>query len=132
VTDDITSDASAAALDLVGRTGAKTLEIGYLHDDVPVEDAGWYAHAQYRGARIIVEHQPGPARCLEALAERLLTGAKCTGCGRLIALPRDGAAFYRHGTLIDGTPWSEADVRKAGQCLWRREGRRWEMGCKPR
>jgi len=39
-------DALIAAADLVGRTGATGFEIGYLHDDVPAEKAGWYAHAQ--------------------------------------------------------------------------------------
>lgn len=64
-----------ATLDLVGRCGAAAFEIGYLHDDVPVEEAGWYAHVQYQGARIIVEDQPSPEAAADALAARLLRGA---------------------------------------------------------
>lgn len=125
------TDAAMAAIELIGRTGAHNLEIGYLHDDVPVHLAGWYAHAQYRGARITIEDQPSPDQALEALAIRLLTGAKCNGCGKLVALSRQGAAFYRQANLVDGTPWNETDARAAGQCLWRRVGQRWEMGCRP-
>jgi hypothetical protein len=124
------TDETAAAIDLVGRTGARELQVGYLHDGVPVEQADWYAHAQYRGARITAEHHTGPAQALVALARRLLEGAKCTHCGGLIALSDAGAAF-RPGHLIDGSPWDEATVRKAGLCRWRRVGDRWEMGCQP-
>ena len=49
----IESDAVIACADLVGRTGAKEFQVGYLHDDVPVEQAGWYAHAQYQGCLFI-------------------------------------------------------------------------------
>lgn len=122
--------AAEACLELVGRTGARNLEIGYLHDDVPVEQAGWYAHAQYRGARITIENRHGPSQALEALARRLLTGAKCNGCGKLVALSSDGAAFYPDGHLIDGTPWDEGQIRAAGQCRWVLAGTRWEMGCR--
>ncbi|RCG17276.1 hypothetical protein DQ384_39815 [Sphaerisporangium album] len=39
-------DAVMAALDLVGRAGAKSLQVGYLHENVPAEQAAWWAHAQ--------------------------------------------------------------------------------------
>lgn len=48
-------DALAACAELVGRTGAKDFQIGYLHDNVPLRLAGWYAYAQYPGNRIGVE-----------------------------------------------------------------------------
>ena len=124
------TEATKAALELVGRTGAKSLEVGYLYDTPLAEDADWYAHAQYRGARITVEHHRGPAQALEALAGRLLTGAKCAHCGSLVALSEKGAAFYPSSTLIDGTRWDEQDVRNVGQCRWRRVGTRWTEGCK--
>ncbi|HEV7982231.1 MAG TPA: hypothetical protein VGP86_04995, partial [Xanthobacteraceae bacterium] len=53
-------DRLIAAAELVGRTGARGLEIGYLHDDVPAEDAAWYAQAQYQGSRIIAENYTNP------------------------------------------------------------------------
>ncbi|MGW5259652.1 hypothetical protein ACWEQG_01675 [Microbispora sp. NPDC004025] len=127
--DDILGDAGYAAIELVGRTGASNLEIGYLHDGVPLEEAGWYAHAQYRGARITAEDHTSPAAALEALARRLLTGGKCTHCGGLVALTDRGALAYATSTLVDGTPWNVEQAREAGQCRWRRIGRTWKRGC---
>lgn len=121
-------DALDAALDLVGRTGARSFELGYLHDG-PVEQAAWYAHVQYRGARISVENRHGPVEAAEALARRLLTGGKCTGCGRLVALSDTGAVAYRSAVMADGTRFTAEDAAAAGQCRWRRVGARWEMGC---
>ncbi len=123
-------DVVIACADLVGRAGARGFEIGYLHDDVPVELAGWYAHAQYRGARIQVADQPGPAQAADALARRILTGAKCR-CGRLASLSPDGAIAYSDTAMADGTRWTVQEARAAGQCLWRRRGQRWEPSCPP-
>lgn len=107
---DMDQDALNAALDLVGRTGAREVEIGYLHDDVPVEEAGWYAHAKYRGARITVENHRGPVEATEALARRLLTGGTCTHCQRTI-------------TLGGSTTFSQK------KCRWTRLAAKWERGC---
>jgi hypothetical protein len=98
-------DAVIACADLVGRCGAREFEIGYLHDDVPVAEAGWYASAFYQGARITVDDQTHPALAAEGLALRLLDGAICR-CTRPVA----------SATAQDG-------------CRWRRVGRRWEPGC---
>jgi hypothetical protein len=68
-------DALLAAVELVGRTGAKGFQIGFVHDDVPVAEAGWYAYAQYKGARVTAEDKAGPIEAAEALARQLLTGA---------------------------------------------------------
>ena len=121
-------DALFAAADLVGRTGAKSFEIGYLHDDVPAADAGWYAQAQYKGARI-TEEGKGPVDAAEALARRLLEGGKCTRCGSLIALSGHGAFAYKSPVMTDGTTWTAEEAAKAGQCRWTRMGRRWEAAC---
>lgn len=122
-------DALFAAADLVGRTGAKEFEVGYLHDDVPPEHAGWYAHAQYKGARISAEDHKGPIEAAEALARKLLSGGKYTKCGGLISLSGSGALIYESATLTDGTKWTAEKARAAGQCRWTRMGRRWEAGC---
>ena len=121
-------DALIAAADLVGRSGGKSFQIGYLHDDVPSEEAAWYAHAQYRGVRITAENHRSPEAAAEALAVQLLTGAKCVHCGRLVALSTAGAVAH-DGTLIDGTPWTVEQARAAGQCLWKRDGARWDRVC---
>jgi hypothetical protein len=84
---------------------ARELEIGYLHDDVPVEEAGWYAHVTFQGARITVGDQRSPTAAALGLAERLLRGATCR-CRRPV-------------TLSDDKPG----------CRWRLAGARWEPGC---
>lgn len=121
-------DALTAAVDLVGRTGAESFELGYLHDDVPVPQAAWWANAQLRGTRIMVEDQPGPVEAAEALARRILVGGQCQHCGGLVALS-DGAAVAYPGPMTDGTTWTEEAIRAAGQCRWRRVGPRWVRGC---
>ena len=117
-----------AAADLVGRTGARGFEVGYLHDGVPSEDAGWYAHAQYRGARVTAENHSSPGAAAEALAVKLLTGARCS-CGRLVALDDGGAFAFRRPVMADGTTWNLADAIAAGQCRWTRRGARWGREC---
>ena|GEM_PF-6394191 len=121
-------DKVVACADLVGRAGARQFEIGFVHEDVPVAEAGWYAHAQYRGARITAENHDGPAQAAMALAVKILTGAKCR-CGRLAALRPDGAVAFRKTHMADGTEWSAAEAAKAGQCRWRLIGDKWEPSC---
>lgn len=120
-----------AAVMLVGHTGARNFECGYLHDDVPAERAAWWATAAYQGTKITTEDHPGPVEAAEALAVRLLTGAKCAWCGGLVTLSRDGAIAYPGAALADGSamPDDPAVLAALGQCLWRRVGPRWEPGC---
>lgn len=99
-------DALNAALDLVGRTGAKQIEIGWLHDDVPVEKMGWYAHAQYHGLRLTAE-SVGPVEAVETLARRLLDGGTCAYCGLTVSL-------------------GDYPGRR---CRWTRQGAAWVRGC---
>lgn len=99
----IDQDALNAAINLVQRSGAQSLEFGYLNDEPPFE---WWAHAQYRGTRLTVEHHHGPVEAVEALARRILDGATCRRCGALIKLDDEGEG-----------------------CRWTRNGARWEPGC---
>jgi len=117
-----------ACADLIGRSGARQFEIGYLDDDVPIDKARWYAHAMFRGTRITVADHAGPEQAAMALARRILTGAKCS-CGRLVALREDGAVAFRKATMADGTRWTAEEAANAGQCLWRLIGDRWEPSC---
>ncbi|WP_322768422.1 hypothetical protein [Frankia sp. Cr1] len=114
-----------ACADLVGRSGAAGFEVGYLDDDPT--NPRWYAHAQYRGARVIVEDHPTPSAAADALAQRILAGAKCR-CGRLVATSPYGAVAY-NGTLLTGERWTHEQARQTGQCLWRRAGPRWDPSC---
>jgi hypothetical protein len=80
---DLDEDAVIACVDLAGRTGARNMEFGFLNDDPPHK---WYANARYRGARISVEDLAGPVEAADALARRLLSGAKCMHCRRRVVL----------------------------------------------
>ncbi len=122
-------DAVRACADLAGRSGARSFQCGYLHDDVPVEQAGWYAYAQFRGARISAENQPGPVEACDALARKLLTGAECQHCHGLVTLTGAGAVAYP-GPFTDGTTRTEAELRAKPQCRWTRMGPRWVAGCR--
>lgn len=121
-------DAIVAAVDLVRRSGATEFQVGYLHDDVPANEAGWYAHAQYKGARLTAEDHPGPVEATEALARRVLDGAQCSHCGGLVSLS-DAGTWAHDSTLVDGTPWTAEQAAETGLCRWRRLGDRWARGC---
>jgi hypothetical protein len=122
-------DAVGACADLVGRTGATSFECGYLHEGVPVAEAGWYATAVFKGAKITAEDKASPAEACDALAARLLSGGQCQHCRKLVTLNAAGA-MARDVTLIDGRKWTAAEQAKAGLCHWMRTGTRWERGCK--
>lgn len=109
-------DAVVAVADLVQRSGARRFEIGWLHDDVPSHLAGWYAHAQYRGARITCEDQPSPQHAADGLAASLLDGGTCRYCGA-----KTSAAPTVLGHYEGGDP---------GPCVWHRDGNTWISGCK--
>jgi hypothetical protein len=121
-------NAVTACADLVGRSGAKQFQIGYLHDDVPSEKAGWYAIAYYVGGRIAAADQPSPTRAATELARKILTGAKCR-CGRLVALSEDGAIAFDDPVMTDGSSWTLEKAAAAGQCLWRLTDRTWTPSC---
>jgi hypothetical protein len=122
-------DAVKACADLVGRTGARHFECGYVHEGVPIAEAGWYATAVYKGAKITAEDKASPAEACDALADRLLSGAQCQHCHGLVALSDRGAFAFRKATLATGQRWDAEDAAKAPQCRWTRTGARWERGC---
>lgn len=122
-------DAVLAVADLVERSGGRGVDVGYLHEGVPVEEAGWYAKATYKGVRLIEEDHRGPVEACEALARRILTGGQCTHCGGLVTLSDQGGMAYEKATLISGKTWTAEQAAAAGQCRWTRQGRRWTRGC---
>lgn len=115
-----------AAADLIGRSGAKEFAIGYARENVPTEDAGWWAEAKYKGARISVEERRTPGEAAEALAEKILTGAKCQ-CGRDVTLSDDAEL----GHEAAGDTLAALGLTAPGHCRWRRHGPRWRQGCEP-
>jgi hypothetical protein len=128
-------DAVVAAADLVSRTGARSLQIGWdcphapdVDDDHACGQVTWYATAHYKGTKITADRHCGPIEATEALARRLLSGAKCR-CGKLVALADDGAIAYPDATMLDGTKWTAEQIAEVGQCRWTRRGKRWEPSC---
>jgi hypothetical protein len=118
-------DAVIACADLVGRTGARGFQCGYLTE----EGAGdWYAYAAYRGARVTVEGYPGPSEACDGLARRLLEGGRCA-CGKLVALSDSGAVAFASAAMADGSEWTAGQAAAAGQCRWTRMGKRWVSAC---
>lgn len=106
---EVDEDALLAAYELVGRTGATALEMGYANEEATTAaEASWWAYAQYRGARVMIEDQTDPVQAVEGLARKLLTGAMCTGCQRIITLSGVGVNPRR--------------------CRWTRNGRHWVRG----
>lgn len=111
-------DALVAAVELLGRAGASDIELGHLYDDeepppgwppgapVPAAACEWYVHARWKGARLTVDGYADPITAAEALARRVLDGARCVKCGREIRL--------------DSTP---------GGCRWHRNGPHYYRGC---
>lgn len=103
-----------AATDLIGRTGATGLEIGFVGDEHgPVHLARWYAQAHYRGRRAVSEEHASPVDAAEALAWSLLEGGQCRHCGKTI--------------LIEGHAYPDVDTREA--CWWRRMDDCWVPTC---
>jgi hypothetical protein len=120
-------EAMVAAVELVGRTGARHFQFGFLDENAPIDKARWYAHAEYRGTRIIAEDHVGPVEAAEALAARLLHGGMCKGCGKVIAINDDPVPIPE--VLIDGTRVDPEEAKRRGLCRWFREGVRWMRGC---
>lgn len=120
----IDEDVVIAAADLCARAGAQEFEIGHAGDD----ETDWWCSAKYRGARVTVEHFAMPDKAAEALAVRLLTGAKC-GCGKLVRLGFWGAVAFTKPVMADGKPFPIGQAAAAGQCQWKREGRTWVSEC---
>jgi len=115
-------DRILAVADLTGRTGAKTLEMGHV-------PAGWWAAALYQGGRITVEGQHCPPEAAEALAVRLLTGAKCMGCGGLVSLDGIGGWIGSEQHMTNGESFTVRDAMDKGICHWKRTGKRWGSEC---
>lgn len=106
---DFDQDAMVAAVDLIGRSGASEIEIGYDDDDPA--NVTWHAQAKYHGARLFFDGKADPIEAVEALARRVLRGARCRRCGAPIMLQTPPGVSGRKG------------------CRWRREGAEWIPGC---
>lgn len=101
-----------ACSDLVARGAGNQFEVGRLGDEgTPT----WYAQAMWQGARFFVENQASSEAAADALAAKILWGARCR-CGRAAVV---GPHSSTSQELIDG----------AALCAWERRGVRWVPGC---
>jgi hypothetical protein len=107
VTYDFDEDALMASADLITRSGAREFQFGWLDDDVPIEQARWYAKARWGGEMMAEEDHVGPVEAADALARRVIAGGMCVHCMRRMALGGDDPET----------------------CPWERQGRQWVRGC---
>lgn len=84
-----------AAVELIGRTGAAEFQFGWLHDNVPFAEAGWYAKARWGGQMVTAEDHVGPVEATDALASKLVEGGMCTHCFKPMTLVDDDPAKCR-------------------------------------
>ena len=120
------ADVVNAAVDLAGRSGATGFE--FAHTDPGAGPVTWFATVEFGPDKsIVMSGYPDPVQAANAMAGRLLSGAKCK-CGGLVALSMRGAwVAPEGGKLLDGT--DAHALRNARQCLWMLEGDRWVSGC---
>lgn len=108
------NDRMVAAGALVAASGAHDMQVAYLREDVPSEDAGWYAQAFYQGARIIAEGYRSEVDAAEGLALKILGFSLCAFCGQFISTGDDPNFLFAPPRSI---------------CRWRRVSQRWTPGC---
>lgn len=101
-----------ALVDLADRAGAKAFEIGYLNDNVPVDQAGWWASVEYQGAKLHVEDHESPEHACLALAIRLLAGGKCR-CRHPVVVPGERVKPGRRVCR-----WTLTDEAELGSPRW--------------
>lgn len=113
-----------AHADLIGRTGAKAIEVAYVEDDDAEPDSArsWWAAAQHKGTKTHVEGYPDPAGALTGLVLKLIGGGECAACHRRI---RPVPAGDPHVTA--------AKHPRLTRCVWAivfaPEGSWWQAGC---
>jgi len=94
----------AAAIALIGRTGAKSTQIRYSDDEQPVV---WMAVAEYPRGRWDAAAGRDPLTAVLRLCETLMDGGTCAHCGRPTGFDADDQDFDQLGTdaIICWTQW---------------------------
>lgn len=78
-----------AAIDLIGRLGAKGFQIRYDEEQEPIV---WVAVVELSGERFEAAAALTPERAAYRLCERLVDGGKCVHCRRPTAVEEDWRA----------------------------------------
>lgn len=79
-------DKLIAAIDMIRRTGARSVGIRYQDDEQPTV---WMVVASYADDRHEVDASLSPVRAALRLCERLVDGGVCKHCGRPTGLEPD-------------------------------------------
>lgn len=125
-------DMMEACTILVSFIGARALEVDFLHHDVPIHEAAWWATATFQGTKVTTENHESPGLACDALAGLLLNGARCF-CGRAATTDPEGQVLIVEGKLSDGAPtFTEEEVKKVGVCKWQRFTSVWVPACMTR
>lgn len=103
-------DRLTEAVEMVGRMGAQSFQVGYLVDDPAPGVANWWCSAEFRSGTLVTLPAMTPEQAAEDLVAMLRRDARCAWCGRKVA-------------------WGDRPRRGAKACWWRRIGGRWERGC---
>lgn len=98
---------------LADRAGARDLEVGYLHDDVPIEEAAWWARVGYQGAHLTSENHASPGDAALGLATKIIEGSLCRCRRRASTILAEGASDGQGGEI----------------CRWTLIEDRWTPGC---
>jgi hypothetical protein len=110
-----------ACADLAARGGAIDFKIGYFDnldpDGAPLA-AGlpaklWFAEVEWSGTQLSTENHPTAAAAADAMALKLLDGARCR-CGKVIVVESESPT---------------ATPKQRMWCYWRRHNARWRPGC---
>lgn len=67
------------ATEMIGRTGAKSFQIRYSDDEVPVV---WFAVAVYNETQFECAAAPDPIGAVLRLCDQIVDGGMCTHCQR--------------------------------------------------
>lgn len=113
-----------AAIDLIGRTGAKNFQLRYDDDPEPtvwVADAEW-PHGRLCGAGFT------PAEAAMALADNAVDGGRCAHCARPSGVTMEWAAEQPLAELICWFVYDPETKRFRRSCEGETTGRAFGMG----
>jgi hypothetical protein len=101
-----------AAIDLIGRTGAHSFEVGFDDDQTPTT---WWAQARYSGRLMFTDDEPDPLHAVEQLLLRIVNGGRCTHCRRTTTVGASPIPF-KCAYVITAGRYEPACQRRAAAC----------------
>jgi hypothetical protein len=87
-----------ADIDLIGRTGARNLELGYEGSESAPR---WFAQVSYQDELVSITDKGGVEEAVHLLVRRLVSGGICTWCHGVARLDGDEAPGCRY-VIVNG------------------------------